>query len=330
MLDHDELLPEEQANPGLIQELQAIYLMQPEEKQVLDRVHQRLTQNDASLPLSKPVQARDQAQLLQFGTLAATPLREARARQRWPRLLNVLAAVLILGLLVGSLGFTFAMIGHIGVGSLLASPGNLRVFLVPAEQGVILSHAELETESNILSQRFSNFGLTGFSTQVTTSNGQTGILVELPHFGGNEQQTLATLVEPGKIAFWDTGQTPVQNGTVFDPTQYVQSNGGTQPLFTGKDLDPNSLGIAQSLSGAGYVITFAMQGSAITKLSTWSTHHIGDYLTITLDGNVINSEVIQSQLPGSGQIAGNFTQQQAKAIASALKSGTLPVALKQA
>lgn len=330
MLDHDELLPEEQANPGLIQELQAIYLMKPEEKQVLGHVHQRLAHNDSSLPLSEPVHVEGRAQMLQFGALTATPLQSIKARQRWPRLLNVLAAVLILGLLVSSLGFTFAMIGHIRIGLPLASTGSLRVFLVPAEQGMKPTYLELETESNILSQRFSNFGLTGFSTQVTTSNGQTGILVELPHFGGNEQQTLATLVRPGKLAFWDTGQTPVQNSTVFDPTQYAQSNGGTQPLFTGKDLDPNSLGVAQNQSGAGYAITFAMQGSAATTLSTWSARHIGDYLTTTLDGNVINSAIIQSQLPGGGQISGNFTQQQARALASALKSGALPVALKQA
>ena len=330
MLDHDELLPEEQANPALVQELQAIYLLKPEEKQVLRRVHQRIAQNASSLPISEPVQARDQAQLLQFGALTVTPLRPARARQRWPRLLNVLAAVLILGLLVGSLGFTFAMIGHIRIGLPLASTGTLRVFLVPAEQGIKPTHLELETESNILSQRFSNFGLVGFSTQVTTSHGQTGILVELPHFGGNEQQTLATLVEPGKIAFWVTSRSPIQDSIPFDPTQYAQSNGGTQPLLTGKDLDPNSLEVAPFQFGAGYVITFTMQGSAATKLGNWTASHIGDYLTTTLDGNVIASAIIQGRIPGSSEIFGSFTQQQARAIVSSLKSGTLPFALKQA
>ena len=49
MLDHDELLPEEQAHPALVQELQTIYLMKSEEQQVLSRVHQRLAETRKSI-----------------------------------------------------------------------------------------------------------------------------------------------------------------------------------------------------------------------------------------------------------------------------------------
>ncbi|HEY7419007.1 MAG TPA: hypothetical protein VH593_27750, partial [Ktedonobacteraceae bacterium] len=151
MLDHDELLPEEKAHPGLVQELQAIYLMKPEEKQVLSRVYQRLEQNSSSLPLSDPVQAGNQAQLLRFNSPTATRLRSAEARPGWPRLLNILAATLILGLLVGSLGLAFALASHTNVGSQPCSTTDLCIFLVPAEQGGATTRSELETTGSILS-----------------------------------------------------------------------------------------------------------------------------------------------------------------------------------
>ncbi len=51
MLDHDQLLPEEQANPGLLQELRTIYQVTPEEQRVLARVHERLSMYSYPLPV---------------------------------------------------------------------------------------------------------------------------------------------------------------------------------------------------------------------------------------------------------------------------------------
>ncbi len=70
-----------------------------------------------------------------------------------------------------------------------------------------------------------------------------------------------------------------------------------------------------------------MKGDAVGKLSSYTASHIGNYLTITLDHKVISSPVIQSQLPGNGQISGNFTLDQAQQLVNVLKYGALPVAL---
>jgi preprotein translocase subunit SecD len=207
--------------------------------------------------------------------------------------------------------------------------GGVSVVLVPSNPNQHPTATEMQQAANQIGLRvISGLGVTEPDIRVQTTNGQPSIAVELPGLnGGNQQEALKTVLQTGNLQFWDTGQTPLQNNTPFDPTQYATSNGGTQPLFTGKDLDPNSLGVAQNSTGAGYVITFAMQGSAATKLSTWTANHIGDYLTTTLDGQVINSAVIQNQLPGSGQIQGNFTLQQAQELVNVFKYGALPIPL---
>ena len=48
MLNHHDRLPEEQSNPGLIQELRATYRLRPEEQQALARVHERLAEADGA------------------------------------------------------------------------------------------------------------------------------------------------------------------------------------------------------------------------------------------------------------------------------------------
>jgi preprotein translocase subunit SecD len=230
--------------------------------------------------------------------------------------------VFFVGLLVGSLVFAFS-INRSSVGS----PANsLRVFLVPTEKGSAPLQTELEAASTILSQRFSDFGLQGFSVQITTSKGQSGILVELPRFSGNEQQTIDILVGTGELAFWGTGHTPVPTGTTFDPIPYAQYNPGDQPRFTGQDLDTNSLAVTKNTWG-NPEIEGVMKGAAVQRFQLYTAQNIGNYLTVTLDGKVLQSAVIESSISGPFVIIGEFTQQQASAIVATLKFGALPVEL---
>jgi hypothetical protein len=327
MLDHDELLPEEQAYPGLVQKLRTIYHMKPEEQQVLSRVHQHLAEDSHPLPLPESAQADSHAQPRRSISVISPLDRPSRLRQRWPQPLGTLAAVLFVGLLVGSLVFAFS-IKRSSVGS---SANSLHIFLVSAEKGSVPSQTELEAASTILSQRFSNFGLQGVSAQVTTSGGQSGILVELPRFGGNEQQTIGILAGTGELAFWGTGDISVPIGTTFAPSQYARYNPGDQPHFTGQDLDTNSLAVTKDYMGNPQVEGM-MKGDAVQRFQLYTAQNIGNYLTITLDDKVLESAVIESSISGPfiiGGAGGEFTQQQVRAIVAALKSGALPVALTQ-
>jgi preprotein translocase subunit SecD len=217
--------------------------------------------------------------------------------------------------------------------------GGVRVLLVPdPSQHYTLQQIQQaigETRNQIESRVNGGLGVSEPSIRIQTSNNGPSISVELPGLtSGNQTEQVKTLLQAGKLEFWDTG--PSQQGGIlpdgfdFNPTNYKQYNPtGLQPLFTGKDLDPSQLAVRLNDSGTGkYVIAFAMkQGPAFGGLSDFTAKHIGDALTITLDRKVITSANIESQLPGSGQITGNFTLQEAQSLVSVLKYGALPLAL---
>jgi preprotein translocase subunit SecD len=166
--------------------------------------------------------------------------------------------------------------------------------------------------------------------EVSTGTGLPGIAIELPGLNsGDPFQQIQSILKTGDLQFWDTGPGNLLTaGTTFDPTQYSQYNPGDKPLFTGADLDPSQLSVSPDQNGGNYYqINFAMKGPAIGKFSTFTANHIGDALTIVLDGQVVSSATIQSQIPGNGEITGQFTLQQATDIVNVLKYGALPIVM---
>ena len=163
---------------------------------------------------------------------------------------------------------------------------------------------------------------------LTDSKGNQSIALELPGLNsGNPAQQINTLLKPGNLEFWDTGQSALAANTLLDPTQYTSFNPGCKPQFSGKDLDPNQISVGQDQSTSQIVINFEMQGDAIARFGVFTGAHIGDQLTITLDRKVISSAVIQSQINGPGIITGQFTQAEAQAIVTVLQYGALPLSL---
>jgi preprotein translocase subunit SecD len=150
--------------------------------------------------------------------------------------------------------------------------------------------------------------------------------VEVPHFGSDERAILATLLEVGQLAFWNTGPQPVPAGSTFDPTQFTQYNPASKPQFTGADLDPSQIRVGNDQAGRPTIL-FAMKGPAIARFGAFTQQNIGTYLTLTLDLQVIPSAIIQGAINGTAQMTGNFSQQQALALVSVLKYPLLPVVL---
>jgi preprotein translocase subunit SecD len=210
--------------------------------------------------------------------------------------------------------------------------GGVQVLLVPSPGQPTPTQEEMNNARNQIEKRV-NGGLGVNEPDIRVQNGSQGpsISVELPGLNsGNQQEAIQTLLKTGNLEFWDTG--PSSNGcladnTSFDPTQYKQYNGSAQALFTGKDLDPNSLQVGTDPTSGAYLIEFSMKGSALGRFSSFTANHINDCLTVTLDRKVITSAAIQSQIAGNGQITGNFTEQQASSIVELLKYGALPIPL---
>ncbi|TMB79690.1 MAG: preprotein translocase subunit SecD [Chloroflexi bacterium] len=164
---------------------------------------------------------------------------------------------------------------------------------------------------------------------LTDSKGNQSIALELPGLNsGNQDQQIRTILRPGNLEFWDTGQTPLAPGATLDPTQFAQYNPGGKPQFTGKDLDPNQISVGTDQQTGAVVINFEMQGGAIAQFGAFTGKHIGDQLTITLDRKVISSASINSQINGPGIITGQFTQAEAQSIVTVLQYGALPLSLQ--
>jgi preprotein translocase subunit SecD len=206
--------------------------------------------------------------------------------------------------------------------------GGVQVLLVPAP-GQDTSADVMDATRTQIEQRVNGgLGVNEPTIRVQTTNGQPSISVELPGLNsGNQQQAINTLLKTGLLEFWDTGQNPLAPGTAFTPADYAANNPGDKPLFTGRDLNPSALSVGQDPQTGAYVIEFAMQGSAIGRFSSFTANHVGDYLTITLDRQVVSSAVIQQQIPGNGQITGNFTLTTAQQLVNVLKYGALPIKL---
>ncbi len=206
--------------------------------------------------------------------------------------------------------------------------GGIQVLLLPPA-GQHPTDAEMQGVLTQISGRVSNAaGVNEPTVRLQNVGGQEGVSVELPGANsGNQDQIINSLKQQGVLEIWNTGANGANaaQGSTFDPSQYASTNG--KPLFTGKDLDPNQLGVTQDQQTGQYEVSFAMKGAAFQELSTFTSANIGNYMTITLDRTVISSPVIQAALPGSGVIQGSFTLQSATQLKNILQSGALPVAM---
>ena len=209
--------------------------------------------------------------------------------------------------------------------------GGLRVLLKP---NATTNSADLQSSVNTaesqIAQRVSGgLGVNEANIRVQTVDGLPGILVELPGYtSGNQDATVKSLLKSGKLEFWGTGATAVPVGSTLDPAQFAHYNNpdGSAP-FTGADLDPNQVYVGTDETGRPQ-INFAMKGAAVGKFFNFTQQNVGQYMTITLDGTVIQSAVINSAINGQGTIQGRFTQQEAQQTVTLLKYGALPVSFQ--
>ncbi len=92
---------------------------------------------------------------------------------------------------------------------------------------------------------------------------------------------------------------------------------------------------SQGLSGWLVVLDLKSHGAAVWADYT-SKHNAGvtpndvaDFVSFTLDGEVVSAPQIQSTINGQTQVTGNFTQSGAQELANALKYGSLPLTFTQ-
>lgn len=172
----------------------------------------------------------------------------------------------------------------------------------------------LGTEIGILSHRFAD--VLGVHDATITLMSASEIDIELP--GVTDVRSAVPLLGAGSFQVLDTGSTYLAPGT---PLGTLSAR--YRVVFTGTQVDPTTVSFATDPQTGQKVVTFAFKSSAQQAFALYTAQHIGQYLTIALDGSVIESAVIQSAFGGTVQLIG-LSQEQTPLVATALKYGALP------
>ncbi|MGZ3599560.1 MAG: SecDF P1 head subdomain-containing protein [Ktedonobacterales bacterium] len=179
---------------------------------------------------------------------------------------------------------------------------------------------------DILQQRAVN-GL-GVADAVTRLDGNTAIVVELPAYTDNAR-ALAVLGQRGEVDFIDSSGSPIQ---IADDVSTKLCTDACTPgqykiLFTGAQLDPNAISATLDPQSQQPTVTFAFAQPYQQQFAEYTRQHIGQYLTIALDGKVIESATIQSEIDSQGQITGLANMDTAQALVTNIKYHALPLAV---
>ena len=99
------------------------------------------------------------------------------------------------------------------------------------------------------------------------------------------------------------------------------------PIAAGGDLAASS---AQPNPTTGEaIINFELKGEGKDRFQEVTRSNIGKHLAIFLDKKLLTAPVINSMIPGKGEITGAFTLESAKALSDQLNAGALPVPLEE-
>ena len=219
--------------------------------------------------------------------------------------------------------------------------GGLQVLLeadLPPEQEI--SSDQIDTARQIIDQRVNALGVAEPLVQV---EGSRRILVELPGID-NPEDAISLIQETALLEFIDTGTRPLPEGacvrtTLNDgqPSSCEVDSGGTgstaldnlQPVYetviTGADLrEANSA----SDNFGGYLVQFLLKPDAGDAFGEYTRGHVGQFLTIVLDKQVISSPRINAVIEDAGSITGNFDLVEAQRLALQLRFGSLPIPLR--
>ncbi len=208
--------------------------------------------------------------------------------------------------------------------------GGLRVVLESdMAEGQTADDDQMEAAKQIIERRVNALGV---SEPVVQRVGESRILVELPGLD-NPDQAISAFGNTGLLEFVDAQQSPPQVGEKINTSSQPAAEQDPalrtfETVLTGADLAAGSA-VAFDPTTNRPLIQFAFKdGAPAEKLTEYTGANVGNYMAIAVDGEVISAPVIQSQLPGSGVIQGDFTVEEAEAIVLQLKYGALPVPLQ--
>lgn len=172
----------------------------------------------------------------------------------------------------------------------------------------------------------------GVAEPLIQRQGPTRIAVELPGVQ-DPRRAIALIGKTALLEFVDTGSIQLPAGARWSTDgKTVTLPPPAPPLHLAKTVVLTGAGLTDARAAFDPVsiqpvVRFQFAGPAANALETFTASHIGQYLTIVLDNEVISSPVIRTRLSGgSGQISGGFASlADAHDLAVLLRGGALPL-----
>ena len=193
--------------------------------------------------------------------------------------------------------------------------GGLHVrFEARPPTGQTIRDGDMDAVKTIIENRVNALGVAEPLIQVEGNN---RLIVELPGID-NPEAAIRVFRQTGQLLILNTGYQFMQEGSVLTPKP-------EQIVLRGRDLMDARVGFDALTSPR---IEFDLHAEAGEHFSAYTSEHIGEVLTITVDNVVVSSASIRSAIRDHGVITGSFTADQARNIAVQLRYGALPVPLE--
>lgn len=207
---------------------------------------------------------------------------------------------LVIVVVIGAIWLSFFKPTKLG----LDLKGGVYVVLeaVP-DEGVTLDDAAMNRLIEVLDRRINGLGV---AESVVQKAGSNRVIIELPGISNTED------------AIKMIGKTALLEFKLENPDGTLGETLLTGGALKKADVSYDNLGRPQ--------IQFEMNQEGAVKFAEITRNNIGKKLAITLDGKVQTAPMINSEIPsGNGVITGNYTVEEAKATATLLNAGALPV-----
>ncbi|MCF2639362.1 protein translocase subunit SecD [uncultured Fusobacterium sp.] len=207
---------------------------------------------------------------------------------------------LVIVVVIGAIWLSFFKSTKLG----LDLKGGVYVVLeaVP-EEGVTIDDSAMNRLIEVLDRRINGLGV---AESLVQKAGNNRVIIELPGISNTED------------AINMIGKTALLEFKIENPDGTLGETLLTGGALKKADVTHDNLGRPQ--------IQFEMNQEGAIKFAEITRNNIGRKLAITLDGKVQTAPMINSEIPsGNGVITGNYTLEEAKATATLLNAGALPV-----
>ncbi len=185
---------------------------------------------------------------------------------------------------------------------------------IPQEQ----RDSALNSARDVIERRGNLFGVSEPVIKTTIVNGDYRVVLELPGVDINQaKEIVGTTAE---LSFWEEGIATASAKEATSAATLTKTN------LSGKDLKSTSITFDPNTGQPQVQLVFTSEGSK--KFADITGRNIGKTLAIVLDGQVIQTPVVNQQIVGGNAvIEGGFTTETAQALSTQLNAGALPVPL---